>query len=169
MNLRLATENDLPQLKAVYNKITDNLNKNNICIWNESYPNDVFIEDIESEYLYILEDGGIIVSAFALVETDAGEDDMTWEKQNAKVLYLNRLGVNVDYLRQGIGEMMLKQSICIAGEKGAEYVRLFVVDFNTPAIELYEKCGFKKARGLYTKIIDDLVLTEYAYEIRTSM
>lgn len=48
---------------------------------------------------------------------------------------------------------------------GAEYLRLFVVDINEPAINLYVKNGFKKAEGVYDEVIDDdLVLHEYGFE-----
>ena len=54
-------------------------------------------------------------------------------------------------------------------ELGAEYVRLFVVDINKPAIHLYMKNGFEQADGIYDEVIDDdLVLHEYGFEIKTS-
>ena len=34
-------------------------------------------------------------------------------------------------------------------ERGAEYLRLLVVDYNRPAIRLYEKCGFRRAGGAF--------------------
>ena len=53
----------------------------------------------------------------------------------------------------------------LAKEKGVEYLRLFVVDINKPAINLYIKNGFKKAEGIYDEIIDDnLTLHEYGFE-----
>jgi len=38
MNLRLANLNDLFKLRAVYENIIDNMNRNNIPIWDEIYP-----------------------------------------------------------------------------------------------------------------------------------
>ena len=49
MNLRLAEKNDLPQLKTMYEKIIDNMNKNNIQIWNEIYPCEFFQDDIQNK------------------------------------------------------------------------------------------------------------------------
>ena len=52
-----------------------------------------------------------------------------------------------------------------AKKLGAEYLRLFVVDINEPAIQLYIKNGFIKRNGVYDEVIeDDLVLHEYGYE-----
>lgn len=80
-------------------------------------------------------------------------------------MYIDRLGVNVDYLKQGIGCIMLEKAMELAKEKGVEYLRLFVVDINKPAINLYIKNGFKKAEGIYDEIIDDnLTLHEYGFE-----
>ena len=52
-------------------------------------------------------------------------------------------------------------------EKNAEYLRLFVVDFNRPAINLYEKFGFKRVEGIYKEVIDEaLSFNEFGYEIK---
>ena len=80
-------------------------------------------------------------------------------------MYIDRLGVNVDYLKQGIGGIMLEKAVELAKENGVEYLRLFIVDINQPAINLYIKNGFKKAEGIYDEIIDDnLTLHEYGFE-----
>ncbi|WP_376774592.1 GNAT family N-acetyltransferase [Clostridium thailandense] len=72
-------------------------------------------------------------------------------------MYLDCFGVNVNYSRQGIGSLMLKQ---------AKYLRLFVVDINKPAINVYLKNGFKQVDGIYEEKIDDgLILREYGFEI----
>jgi ribosomal protein S18 acetylase RimI-like enzyme len=53
----------------------------------------------------------------------------------------------------------------LAKEKSAEYLRLFVVDRNEPAIRLYRKNGWNLAGGIYEEVIDEgLVLREYGFE-----
>ena len=90
---------------------------------------------------------------------------MRWSDEQGKALYIDRFGVNVDYLRRGIGSIALNMAVAQAGELGAEYLRLFVVDINEPAINLYVKNGFKKADGVYDEVIDDdLVLHEFGFE-----
>nr|WP_246615500.1 hypothetical protein [Clostridium thailandense] len=50
--------------------------------------------------------------------------------------------------------------------KQAKYLRLFVVDINKPAINVYLKNGFKQVDGIYEEKIDDgLILREYGFEI----
>ena len=44
-------------------------------------------------------------------------------------------------------------------------MRLFVVDINEPAINLYIKNGFARVDGVYDEVIDDeFVLHEFGFE-----
>ena len=165
MNLRLAEKNDLPQLKTMYEKIIDNMNKNNIQIWDEIYPCEFFQDDIENKGLYILTEDNDIAAAFALCELNSGENHLQWKNVNEKAFYIDRFGVNVNYLRKGIGGFMLKKAMELAKQKDAKYLRLFVVDINKPAINLYLKNGFKRIDGIYEERFDDFVLREYGFEI----
>lgn len=168
MNLRLADLSDLPELKLVYQKIISNMNKENIQIWDEIYPCSFFEEDIKKRRLYVLTENGEIASAFALCSSNSGTDYINWKDKADKALYIDRFGVNVNYLRRGVGSMMLKKAAELAKEEGANCLRLFVVDINKPAINLYIKNGFEKADGIYDEIIDDdLVLHQFGFEIRT--
>lgn len=168
MNKRLATKNDLPQLEKMFVKIVENLKLNNLNIyWSEFYSYEEFETDIENNNLYLIVDGNNIVSAFGIFDSLSGQDCFDWEDKNAKAIYLARLGVNVDYLRQGIGALTLEKVKEIAKNKGADFLRLLVVDINTPAIKLYEKCGFKKVNGIFKdNIFDDVYITEIGYEIK---
>lgn len=167
MNLRLAKISDLLKLKAVYGNIIDNMNRNNRSIWDDIYPYEFFRDDIENNRLYLLVDEhDIIAAAFALCESNAGEDYVKWENTHGKALYLDRLGVNVDYSRQGIGSMMLQHAITLTEQKNVKYLRLFVVDINKPAINLYLKNGFRRVDGIYKeKVEDDMILHEFGFEI----
>lgn len=61
---------------------------------------------------------------------------------------------------------MLSKAKEIARESGVEYLRLFVVDINTPAIRLYQKNNFLKVNGVYDEVFDDgFALHEFGYEI----
>jgi ribosomal protein S18 acetylase RimI-like enzyme len=166
MDFRLAVMRDLPQLKVVYKDIIQNMNDNQIEIWDDIYPCEFFKEDIKNKQLYVLYDNIEIISAFVLCSTISGEKSVNWKDNAGKALYIDRLGVNVNYSRKGIGSYMLTKARETAKTLGAEYLRLFVVDINEPAIRLYTKNGFTKATGVYDEMIDDaLVLHEYGYEI----
>lgn len=165
MNLRLANEKDLPELHCLFASITRKLDSENICIWDEIYPDCAFPEDIKRESLYVLEENSRIISAFALCEPQEDEGSIVWEIPDAKGIYLFRFGVSPDCLNKGIGTYMLKEAERIAKERGGEYLRLLVVDYNTPAISFYEKNGYRKVEGYYVKDQDGLILKEYGYEL----
>ena len=108
-----------------------------------------------------------IVSAFVLSNTNSGETAVEWNDKHAKAVYIDRLGVNVKYSRKGIGSLILDKAKEIAKTLDVEYLRLFVVDINIPAIQLYTKKEFVKVNGVYNEIFDDgFVLHEYGYEIK---
>ncbi len=166
MDFRLAVMQDLSKIKAVYQDIIKKMNREQIQIWDDIYPCEFFAEDIKNHRLYVLLDHDDIVSAFVLCDTSSGEKFIEWQDDQSRALYLDRLGVNVAYSRIGIGSLMLERAKETAKDLGAEYLRLFVVDINTPAIQLYLKNGFTRGAGVYDLIIDnDLVLQEYGFEL----
>lgn len=168
MNLRLATMSDLPQIIKMYKKIITKMYDNNIYIWDEIYPCKYFENDIKNNQLYLLINNNEIISAFALCCLNDTAKSVNWTDKNAKALYIERLGVNIDYLRNGIGCVAVNKAIVLARQMNAGYLRLFVVDNNYAAINLYQKVGFKKVDGIYEEVIDDdLILHELGFEIKT--
>lgn len=167
MDFRQAVMEDLPQLKDMYKQINENMNKQKIQIWDDIYPCEFFEEDIKNNQLYILLNNEEIVSAFVLSNTNSGETAVKWNDNHAKAVYIDRLGVNVKYSKKGIGSLMLDKAKEIAKTLDAEFLRLFVVDINIPAIQLYTKKEFVKVNGVYNEVFEDgFVLHEYGYEIR---
>ena len=120
----------------MYKQIIENMNEQNIQIWDDIYPCEFFEEDIKNNQLYILLNNEEIVSAFVLSNTNSGETVVEWNDKHAKAVYIDRLGVNVKYSRKGIGSLILDKAKEIAKTLDAEYLRLFVVDINIPAIQL---------------------------------
>lgn len=164
MKLRLANKQDLPQLKTMYKDIVENMNKNKITIWDDVYPSIFFKSDILNKQLYVLEDDSVIVSAFCLCDDNI--DSIQWKEPAAKALYIQRLGVNVLYMQKGIGSKTLDEAKEIARKLNYNYLRLLVVDFNYPAINLYLKNGFVKKEGVHREVIDEeIILYEHGYEI----
>lgn len=166
MNFRPAIAKDLPELKSVFAGITENLDKNGIHIWDEIYPDCAFPDDIKRDSLFVLEEEGRIISAFALCPRPENEGTVEWENPEAEALYIFRLGVAPYCLKKGVGTFMVRQAEKIAAERGAEYLRLLVVDFNKPAVEFYLKNGYKKAEGFFVQNLNDRILKEYGYEIK---
>ena len=167
MEFRLAVMDDLEQMKDMYTQIVKNMNDNHIEIWDDIYPCELLENDIRNHQMYILSDKGQIISAFVLCDTHAGDKEAAWNGRSDKSIYLDRLGVNVKYHRKGIGTLMIGKAKETAKSFGMEYLRLFVVDINKPAIQLYVKNGFRKVEGVYEEVFEDgFVLREYGYEIK---
>ncbi len=165
MTFRLATTSDLAEIKAMYTSLIKKMNKDGIEIWDDIYPCEFFANDILNNQLYILTNEKFIIGAFALCNSNDGESYVQWEKENGKAIYLDRLGVNIDFVNQGIATQLLNYARKIAKEKNADYLRLFVIESNTPAMNLYEKNGFIRVKGVYEEVIDDtLSFIEYGYE-----
>ncbi len=167
MEFRLANANDLANVKEVFSNIIVDMEKNNISIWDEIYPCDFFEQDIKENNLYVLYDNDILISAFTVLQENAGEKAVKWKYNASNPVYIDRLGVNPDFSRCGIGKMMLGKAMDVARDLGSDCLRLFVVDINIPAISLYERMGFQKVEGIYSEVIDkDYILKEYGYEYK---
>ncbi len=165
MDFRLAVMQDLSKIKAVYRDMIKKMNRERIQIWDDVYPCEFFLEDIRNNRLYVLLKHDVIVSAFVLCDTHSGEGAIKWQDSRSSVLYLDRFGVHAGYARTGIGSFMLERAKETAKNLGAQYLRLFVVDINEPAIQLYLKNGFIRKTGVYDEVIDDgVVLHEYGFE-----
>lgn len=165
MECRPAKTEDLPQLKEMYRRLIERMYDQNICIWDEVYPCEFFREDIEQGRLYVLTDREEITAAFVLCDANGGAGAVQWENAAARAVYIDRLGVNVDHAGKGVGSAALQWAAVLAVQRGAQYLRLFVVDCNEPAIRLYLKNGFRRAGGVYDEVIDeDLVLRELGLE-----
>lgn len=166
MNFRLAYEEDLPFIKKMFKEIVCNMERNNLEIWDDVYPCEFFLEDIKKKRLYsMVEENGDIVAVVALCDSHDGADSIQWEEEEGKALYIERFGVNVDYLKKGMGSRMIEYAMEITEKKNMEYLRLFVVDINKPAINIYVKNGFKQVKGIYEEKIDDFILRQYGFEI----
>ena len=168
MEIRLAENKDLPELKTMFSQIVENMSKNNIKIWNEYYPFEEFESDIKNKNLYVLIEQNEIVAVFGLFETTGGSDNFEWQKPSAKALYLARVGVNTKHLRKGYGKLSLTHAKQISKQKGCDYLRLMVADINTPAVSLYKQNGFTQVAGKYIEYSPTLNanITEFGYEIK---
>ena len=50
-----------------------------------------------------------------------------------------------EYRRQGIAKQLIEEMLRLSAEKGCQICELEVNTENTPAVELYKKCGFEVA------------------------
>jgi len=166
MEFRLAENKDLPRLQEIYRELVHDLDSQGIQIWDEAYPMEFFRIDMEKQRLWLLEQDGEPLGALALCKTDPGKKFIHWPRPEAPALYLARLGVALAHRGKGLGRELMTLAADVARNQGAEFLRLFVADCNTPAIKLYESLGYEKREGLYKLRIDEtMVLYEYGFEL----
>lgn len=117
--------------------------------------------------MYVLENDTEIIGACTLCESNDGEAHVKWSENTNNVIYINMLAINAKYMRQGIAGTLLQKIKDFAKDKNIDYVRLFVVDSNQPAINLYIKNGYSRVEGVYEEpITEDFALTEYGFELK---
>ena len=168
MELIFAKKSDLPRLYDFFAEAVSDLRSKGIYIWDEVYPACMLESDIENGGLYFIEENGEMLAVFALCDINECEGAVIWEDNTAEALFIYRLAVNPRYQKRGLGALALRHAAEEAGKRGAKYLRLLVGDNNTPAINLYRKCGFSEARGVFTKVIsDEITLSELGFEIKT--
>jgi GNAT superfamily N-acetyltransferase len=59
-------------------------------------------------------------------------------------LYLEDIFITKSYRGRGVGEMMLKHLAKLARSRGFERIDFQVLEWNTPAIEFYERLGARR-------------------------
>ena len=167
MDLQLATQDDLLQIKEVYKDIVNKMTNDGIVMWNEEYPESALIDDVNDGELYLLKEGSELLGAFALNTIALGEKHVKWQDNAAKTIYLKRMAVNAIMQGKGVARLLIQYAKDEARSKGYEYLRLFVVDYNEPAINLYRSENFIQADGVYEdNLTENLRFIELALEIK---
>ncbi len=168
MEFRKAIKEDLPKLESLLKGVIKNMHDQGIKIWNEYYPYEEYINDIENNQLFVLDDNGKIACAFSLLENNPAESFFNWEDVDAKVLYGNRLAVSLDYSKQGIGKKVMEFNKEYSHKNNYAYFRLLVGENNYPAIRLYEKSGYKQVEGKFVEYspASNCDIIELGYELK---
>ena len=83
--IRIASRNDMPKILNIYERARKFMKDNgNETQWNDNFPpEDLLIEDIKKEQLYVYEENNIVHGVFAFI---IGEDETYKEISNGKWL-----------------------------------------------------------------------------------
>ena len=82
----------------------------------------------------------------------------TWK---GEVLHLEDLIVNQNMRGKGLGEALLNEVVKYGSELGVKRISWEVLDWNTPAIEFYEKKGAKVMRDWNVVQLDEQGIKNY--------
>lgn len=149
MNIQLATQEDLHDIKQLYDAINDYLDEGiNYAGWERDiYPTqETAIAGINSNTLYVAWLQGVIIGTIIINHTpEPAYKDAPWTSSlsDSEVLIVHTFAVHPDYLKRGVGRKLLEFTIQHGKSIGAKAIRLDTYEKNTPAISLYEKLSFK--------------------------
>ena len=149
-----AKHDDIPEIAGIYRSLVATPG----CTWGDDYPSKETAEhDIANNWLYALKNRGRIVAVTSV--GDFGElSDLEWKPKNP--CELARIGVCPELYKQGIGTVILQNSIGIAKEQEFDGMRFLVSKTNPAALALYEKNGFERCGEVFRFDIDF-----YCYQI----
>lgn len=145
----LGTPAVIDEIEALYNDLNDYLACTiNYPGWGRgSYPVRVQAENgVETKTLYIARVENKIVGSIILNHTpDYKSGPVRWEirARDEEALYIHTLVVHPDYMKNGIGRLLLEFAYDLAMKEDMKAIRLDVYENNIPAIRLYEKLGYK--------------------------
>ncbi len=166
MLVRLINLEEINNVINLCNFVRDDLNKNNINIWDDDYPShDIFIEDIKNKRLWCIEENSEIIGLVTVI--DNIYDELSWDgaenilsniknitnanevcnaysvsntNEVCNVYFLSRLMINPNYQRKGYGTILLKN---IIKQNKNKTCCLLVSKINLKAILFYKNIGFK--------------------------
>jgi len=139
---------DIDAIEQLYNDLNDHLEQTtNYPGWAKGlYP---AREDAEiaigDNSLFVLRIDGEIAGSVVLNNQQAGAyDQVTWgvEAKPHEVIVINKLAVHPRFLGRGVATKLLDFAKEYAIRQRAKTIRLDVTAQNSPAIALYEKCGY---------------------------
>lgn len=148
LNIRKGTMNDADEISALYDTVNDYFETHtNYPGWLKGiYPlREDAVNGIENGGLYVAEAEGKIAGTLILShEPENAYYGVKWKNELTydKVFVIYTFAVLPEFFGKGIGAKLLEAAEKAAKENGIKALRLDVLSGNTPAIRLYEKCGF---------------------------
>jgi len=150
----LAKSEEIPEIVDIYNGLVGTPG----CTWSFDYPNKETAEyDIKKDSLYVLKKNKKII-AVATVGSFNELNDLEWKPKNP--CELHRIGVISTMLNQGIGTILLQNTIKTVKELKYDGMRFLVSKKNISALALYDKIGFERCGEVFMHDIDF-----YCYQI----
>jgi ribosomal protein S18 acetylase RimI-like enzyme len=143
MQIRLATQDDLPALMALVRRVVPLMRATGNLQWDETYPNDaVFQRDIDLDQLWIAEVDGSIAGV-AAITMDQGPDytQVGWDITEPAIV-VHRLAVDPAFRGQGAAAALMQKAEEIAIERRIAALRIDTNTQNEATQRLFPKLGY---------------------------
>lgn len=152
MTIRPATENDIPAVAAIYERILDveEARPEPVVCWLRGvYPTeDTARTALGKGTLYVMEDGGNLVAAAKIDQEQVPEyADCPWQYDAApeQVLVLHTLVVDPAQGGKGYGPAFVAWYEAEARRRGTPYLRMDTNQRNAPARAMYRRLGYRES------------------------
>ena len=151
MEIRKATEADIPAVAAIYDALLDREEQGLLTTgWTRGvYPTEQTARDaLAAGTLYVLEDGGRVTAAAKIDQSQMAQYTQYHWQHDAppeQVLVLHTLVVDPAVKGKGCGTAFVAFYERLARDTGRPYLRIDTNARNTPARVLYRKLGYTEA------------------------
>lgn len=149
IEIRQGVPCDLDGLERLYNDLHDHLSAGaNYPGWIKGYypVRETAEKGLAEKDLYIAYiDGRIAGSVILNHHPEKAYLGVKWgvDADDSQILVIHTFVVHPGFSGKGVGRSLLDFSVQLARKTGIKAIRLDVYRKNTPAIGLYEKCGFR--------------------------
>lgn len=149
MEIRLATIEEYPAVKAFYDSLIDEMQDATYHPgWEKNvYPTAEFLTtSICAEEVWLGEAEGHMVSCMVVNHAyNEGYRGIAWavDAADAEILVIHALGVHPRDAGRGFAQAMVRQVFRMAQKNGIKAIRLDVLEGNLPAEKTYTKLGFR--------------------------
>jgi ribosomal protein S18 acetylase RimI-like enzyme len=146
MQLRLATQNDLPALMALVRRVVPLMVAVGNRQWDEHYPNEAAFErDITLAQLWVADVNGAIAGVGALTMDQEPEYVQVGWDLETKSIVVHRLAVDPAFRGAGVASALMQRAEEIARERKFAAVRVDTNTENTATQRLFPKLGYQLA------------------------
>lgn len=143
-----ANKSDVLEVYKFYEMIVEHMNTKGLRLgWDiDKYPNLEFVKEmIDAGDMALLKDNDKIICAAAINHNVNPEyNDINWEIKGPadKISSIHALAVHPDYRGQNISDQFLLEIEEYCRNNGDLSIHFDVIDFNTPAYNLYMRNGY---------------------------
>jgi ribosomal protein S18 acetylase RimI-like enzyme len=143
MQIRLATQHDLPALMSLVRRVVPLMRATGNLQWDETYPNDaVFQRDIDLNQLWIAEVNGSIAGVAAItMDQEPDYSQVGWDIDEPAIV-VHRLAVDPAFRGQGAAGALMQRAEEVAVERGITALRVDTNTNNEATQRLFPKLGY---------------------------
>jgi ribosomal protein S18 acetylase RimI-like enzyme len=146
MQIRLATQDDLPALMALVRRVVPLMLAAGNRQWDEHYPNEaVFERDIALAQLWVAEVDGALAGVGALTMDQEPEYVQVGWDLGTEAIVVHRLAVDPAFRGAGVASALMQKAEEIALERRFAVVRVDTNTENTATQRLFPKLGYRLA------------------------